>query len=416
MQPLFRIDRIRLQNFRCFDDISVELNERLTVFYAENAGGKTAMLNGIVIAIAGTLYGTFPSLEQTDVSEQIQGSLTRTQRFPCRAGAEGIIGGAATKWARELSGVGRKTTTKETQHVRAILAPIYASNTDDWPVLAFYGTQRLWDVMKTHAKGPGKGTRRNDGYKDALNPRSRERELLEWLFRVSMARLQHGTPPTELTAFESAMSAALPTWLGQEVVRVEYDIANDEPVLRLANGDLMPWSRLSDGFHVFLGMVADLARRCVTLNPHLGDRAVIEAQGTVVIDEVDLHLHPRWQRDVLPSLLRAFPRLQFVVSTHSPQVLSAVTNEQVRTLSGWKLVPSAPVEGRDSNSILVEAFNTPPRPPSAIDALASELDRALENEKLTEARELLSRLRERWGTLAPEVIRSEQLLRAAEGR
>ena len=89
---------------------------------------------------------------------------------------------------------------------------------------------------------------------------------------------------------------------------------------------------LSDGFRSILSMVADLAYRMVRLNPQLGAQAVVATPGVVLIDEIDMHLHPLWQQTVLLDMQRAFPKVQFIVTTHSPQVLSSVPAESVRVL------------------------------------------------------------------------------------
>ena len=101
-------------------------------------------------------------------------------------------------------------------------------------------------------------------------------------------------------------------------------------MVRFEDGHEAPWSELSDGYHVFIALVADIARRAVMLNEFDGADAPARVEGVVLIDELDLHLHPRWQRVALPRLRDAFPRLQFIITTHSPQVLSSAENRQVR--------------------------------------------------------------------------------------
>ena len=116
------------------------------------------------------------------------------------------------------------------------------------------------------------------------------------------------------------------------VARIWYEPRDRSPMVRFENGHVASWFYSSDGFHVFLAMVGDIARRAVILNEKDGGEAPERAEGVVLIDELDLHLHPRWQRVVLDGLRRAFPRLQLVVTTHSPQVLSSALNRQVRRL------------------------------------------------------------------------------------
>lgn len=417
MSELFSLVTARLTNYRLFTELEVSLHDRLTVIHAENAGGKTALLSGLAVALGAALYEQSGNLGPGDVRQQIApNSLTRSPNYPCRVEATGVVAGQQVQWARALTAPARRTTNAQAKDVRAAFQEIWEGK-GDWPVVAFYGTQRLWGVVKATARKRGK-TKRTDGYVDALDPRSKERQLLEWLFRASMARIQRTETPGELVAFERALAAALSHESDRgrvSIEAVEYDVANDEPILRATGGVQLPWWQLSDGYHVFAGLVADLARRCVTLNPHLGEHAVEEACGVVLIDEIDLHLHPRWQRVVVPGLLSAFPRLQFVISTHSPQVLSSVENNQVRALRAGKLVDAAPVKGRDTNSILREAFETTARDEQAPEAdLLVRLSEALQREAFDEARPLLEQLRASWGDLDPEVIRASRLLHRAK--
>ncbi len=86
----------------------------------------------------------------------------------------------------------------------------------------------------------------------------------------------------------------------------------------------LPFRYLSDGYRNMVAMAADIAVRCATLNPHLGAEAARGTPGVVLIDEVDLHLHPRWQRRVVDDLLRAFPKVQFFGTTHSPFIIQSL--------------------------------------------------------------------------------------------
>lgn len=413
--PLLRLETVSIANFRIFERVELRLDERLTVLHAENAGGKTALLSALGVALGATLYGPFPTLRPSDVRESIAGTLTRRRHYPSVIAAVGLVAGEQVEWARSLPGPGRRTTNAETKAVRNRLEPVFSGN-GDWPVVASYGTQRLWSVVSSTAPRRGQ-TRREDGYTDALDPRSKEKQLLEWLFRAALSRAQGRASP-EFIAFENALRDALLPVLrarGWKSLHVEFDIANNEPVIQLGRGAAIPWSQLSDGYHSFLGMVADLARRCITLNPHLGAGAVRGASGVVLIDEVDLHLHPQWQREVVPSLLEAFPGLQFVVSTHSPQVLSSVTNAQVRTLRDGAVVRSAPVDGRDSNSILLESFGTAERSNDSANVRTMRaLEAALDQKDLPSARRLLDELMRAWGPHDDAVVRLQRALSWAE--
>ena len=186
-----------------------------------------------------------------------------------------------------------------------------------------------------------------------------------------------------------------------------YDPVAQGPVVRFENGHVAPWSELSDGYHLFIALVADIARRAVMLNEIDGADAPARVEGVVLIDEIDLHLHPRWQRLALPGLRKAFPRLQLVVTTHSPQVLSSVENRQVRRLFDGKLqAGNVFVEGRDTNAILREYMHTDDRDEGGVVELR-RLHDAIDRGDAEQADRIYRELRVRWGDSDPALIRAK---------
>jgi predicted ATP-binding protein involved in virulence len=181
-------------------------------------------------------------------------------------------------------------------------------------------------------------------------------------------------------------------------------------MVRFENGHLAPWSELSDGYHMFIALVADIARRAVLLNEIDGAEAPARVEGVVLIYELDLHLHPRWQRVALPRLREAFPRLQLVVTTHSPQVLSSAENRQVRWLLNGEIHEDQVfVEGRDTNAILREYMQTEDRDVKGTRELQA-LHNAIDQGDRAEAERLYNELLTRWNDLDPALIRAKALI------
>ena len=173
------------------------------------------------------------------------------------------------------------------------------------------------------------------------------------------------------------------------VTNAWYDPVEQSPRVGFDDGHVATWSELSDGYHVFSALVADIARRAVMLNEFDGADAPARVEGVVLIDELDLHLHPRWQREALPRLRNVFPRLQLVVTTHSPQILSSVDNRQVRRLFEGKLQEyPVLVEGRDTNAILREYMRTEDRSPRGYAATLRALHDHIDGGRREEAEEL----------------------------
>jgi predicted ATP-binding protein involved in virulence len=150
---------------------------------------------------------------------------------------------------------------------------------------------------------------------------------------------------------------------------LEYEPNRRELIITNSNKNFIPVAQLSDGVKAMLSLTADIAYRCVQLNSHLihpnpdFPSPIKETTGIVLIDEVDLHLHPKWQQTVLSDLCKAFPKIQFIVTTHSPQVISTVPNQQIRILDNGKVHSAeAGTQGAEASRILREVFGVELRP------------------------------------------------------
>lgn len=174
-------------------------------------------------------------------------------------------------------------------------------------------------------------------------------------------------------------------------------------------------NQLSDGEKCLLAMVGDLARRLAIANPGLSNP--LQGSGVVLIDEIELHLHPKWQREIIPALTRTFPNCQFIVTTHSPQVISNVKPDSIYLLEKTPngIVAKHPESsfGRDSNRILEDLMGVPERPQQIKDSLL-ELFRLIDEGNIDGARALRQRLATEIGVDEPEFVRADVLIRRKE--
>ncbi len=205
----------------------------------------------------------------------------------------------------------------------------------------------------------------------------------------------------ELTAVRRAIAGMLP---GFENLRVK------RSPLRMVitkNGGELQVDRLSDGEKSILALAGDLARRLATANPGLDNS--LEGRGVVLIDELELHLHPGWQRRTVKQLRQTFPACQFVVSTHSPQILSEVPPEGIFLLKGGKVFRTDRSKGRSSNLILEELMEVGARPEWAERDLDKLYD-AIDNGELDDARKMFENLANDLGTDDPGLTAANALL------
>lgn len=414
---LFRLNTLRVTNFRCFEEFELELDERMTILHADNGGGKTSVLAALAVGMGGWFSDLgvakrhIAARDVRFVDRLVHGRVERFEHYPVTVVCEGAVTGKPVTWARSLGRSGGSTTTKElaglTKRVQTLVQKLGRSAEVSLPVLALYGTQRLFrQVRETQGKQPEQANRFY-GYLDCLNPASNEKQLLQWLYHAAMAEFQQGARLPQFDAVRRAVLVAL----SGDFVDLIYDAQRGEPCLVRADGMSVPWDRLSDGYHTFIGMIADIGWRAALLNPHLGADAPTGVEGLIVIDEIDLHLHPTWQRRVLADLMRAFPRLQFVVTTHSPQVIGSAKREWLRGIrpGATRAEVNVPIEGRDSNSILADVMGTPSRDPEMerqLDQLFNLIDDGDRPTALTLLEELATKL----GVEDTEIVRAQALL------
>ncbi|PZO41965.1 MAG: ATP-binding protein, partial [Pseudanabaena frigida] len=174
------------------------------------------------------------------------------------------------------------------------------------------------------------------------------------------------------------------------------------------DGQRFEFSQLSSGEKMMLSLVVDIARRLAIANPSLENK--LEGEGIVLIDEIDLHLHPQWQRKLLPALTHTFPNIQFIVTTHSPQVLSHLSRESVFLLEDNKISDrEIYTEGRDSNSILQDAFQLPKYEKEYENKLR-DIYHLIDNDDGENAQELLEKLKEKRGENDLEVMRMQSYI------
>lgn len=256
------------------------------------------------------------------------------------------------------------------------------SQPDDLPMLGFYGTGRLWAQKKlttAHEESNPETQSRTFAYRDCLDPASSYKHFAIWFTRAfrslrdaQIQRIEKGQSLTTniapgLSASIRTIQQAIDTLLHPHTGwhTLEYSAEYDELVLNHDVQGKLKVSQLSDGIRNMLAMVGDIAYRCYKLNAHHGASAAKQTHGIVMIDEVDMHLHPSWQQTVLNDLSVAFPKLQFIVTTHSPQVLTSVDASCIR-----KLVLATDTES-GQGLVKVEPVTTQTRGVASADVLAS---------------------------------------------
>lgn len=170
----------------------------------------------------------------------------------------------------------------------------------------------------------------------------------------------------------------------------------------------LPVRRLSDGERGLLAMVIDLTRRLTWANPEMKDPAA-EAEAVVLIDEIELHLHPAWQRRIVENLTKTFPKCQFIATTHSPQVIGEVEQDRIHIMADGEVYSPSHSFGVDSSRVLEEVMDTESRSVK-ISELLRVIARKFDDGRYDTVRELLPELVGHLGEDDPEITRIRTLL------
>lgn len=430
---------LRFKDFRGFADETLVLGDRMTVVLAgPNGCGKSSVLaaaGSLASAVVAKLAGD----DATTLVDQTP-TLLAGDRRQVRTGCDwGLISGrfiddgriadmnVGLGDARQWHGARGRYERSElllhwieqrgTSH-RAFLTQ---------PLLAYLHSAYARKVGRLHT-GTDLAQKGLAAYQGAFDQEAAHFDDFEAWFeaeenieneaKIRKGDLKHQHPP--LRAVRSALHTFLTelrgTSMGRiEVVRTHVDgpLGGVKGRLTVAKADdRLFLDQLSDGERRLIVLVGDVARRMAILNPHM-DRPT-DSPGILLADEIDLHLHPGWQRRVMPALRATFAKVQLIVTTHSPQVLASVDSEAVVLMKDFKFLPGHPkTRGRDSNTLLNTVFEVPERP-EEVQAELRELYEALEDHP-RRARTLFKKLRARLEEDDPELARVETLLAIAGG-
>ncbi len=424
-----KIKKIKLTNFRCFESLEMEFDQQLTVLTAPNGAGKTTILDAIATGL-GPFLTRLPNIKGINPKDTDHKVLEHGKGAISSLGIE-IETYEHLSWDRFKKGDewdskrSHKGLSQLNGYVDGLLEQLRNSQSPKFPIIVYYGTGRgVFDIPKNH-KYFQKNFLETDSYHNALEAKANFKQFFEYFYfledlerREKEEYRDWDYQQPELRIIRDAISRMMPEFSNPRSalnpLRFLIDWKN-----KSANTQLRI-DQLSDGYRTTLAMVMDIAARITRANPM--DKNALDNEGIVLIDEVDLHLHPKWQQTILPDLMRTFPKLQFIVSTHSPQVLSTIKKEKIRLLAQNQLnefiasIPLAHSYGEPSNDVLHGIMHVDPQPPviekKDLQHLTSLVDQG--DYKSNEALNLLENLKKSLNINHPQIEKIERSIRRQE--
>lgn len=405
------LKKVIFRNFRCFKQLELDLHPRLTVLVAENGGGKTAVLDGIAAGLTPVLAYlssasqrlSGPGILDTDfhVEEVKKNSWPQKSDFT-QIELFSTTGLHWDKW--RASTKGKKPETKIGQKDLAdlggvILESYKGGSPELLPVFSYYGARRGWLPIPQRLRGTKIDyLQPTSALVGTLEPLNDFKEMLNWfdLEETAELRANKGCPPDDWDESEllGAVRTVIESMLGGRYRNPHFNRQHKFVVDTRGKPEQLQVSQLSQGYQSMLALGMDFARRLALANRHLDHNNTqalphmqdfmkfweieqyipdfysppLLAPAIMLVDEIDLHLHPSWQQRVLGDLMRGFPCTQFIVTTHSPQVLTTLRTENIRMLEQnddgeWHAkVPDFSPLAHEPGDALAEIMGTHPRP------------------------------------------------------
>lgn len=326
------LERVILRNYKAIEKIELELKPGINLLIGDNGSGKTSVLEGIAIALSG-LFVNVTGVRTKNITKDdvrmIMDSLgdASTSITYC----EPIVAGCSLKtcdgkdftWNRVKEELSSTHTRIDDKAVCTWMKKLANQADSILPLISFQSAARVWKVRRGDfgTELQKKLDDRRCGYIGCLDSSMDVKSIQQWCVKQEVIGATKGQKIGEYEMFKSIISSFMKEINEfDEAPQLYYSLQFGDFVYKDSSGEMLI-SKLSAGYQSLLWMIMDLAYRECLLNPELQDRSQIK--GIVLIDEVDMHLHPKWQWNIIEALSTTFEGVQFIIATHSPIVISS---------------------------------------------------------------------------------------------
>lgn len=353
------IRELTVKNYRKFDLKKYQLNPKMNVFAGANGSGKTALLEASCVILGAYLaaFKTYvPSRFVFNISKEDSHLKTQIaedkailttggiRQYPCEVSCkvawehhDNII-----EFHRVLFKEDGRTKFDGANPMQPTVVEwekqiAQASHLDEaqvFPLVLYLSSARLWNEKKSSVQS-SKVFNRTEAYTRCLDAKHGTDLAFEYIQQLQSVAIEenNGESYAAYDAILNAVNVALQDELkADEQVIFSTRFGKDIVALKQKDGTVIPFTTLSDGYRNVIKIILDIATRMCILNPYLKGEALSKTPGVVVIDEIDLSLHPTWQKRIVGILKDLFPKVQFICATHSPFIIQSLDADELITL------------------------------------------------------------------------------------
>ncbi len=423
------IKQLRLQNYRGFEDATINFPDtNIAVFFGINGGGKTSVLDALAALLSQWLSNRLrvymaDATYTYNFTKFINTASIKEQKEEAVIHIEVITQTSDCSWRINLYRPNIILLTEiQKKNNSTYTFPIMDQSVY---VMVYYSKKHLGETSTNIQNGDSFYDTNQLTYKDAFTPQANDMaNFKNWFVDEVTIENEEKIKQEDLTITSPTLNVI------REAIKIftkrlyntnfsdiyvkhnhkKTDFAYENKLigdLRIKKGDEdLSFDQLSKGEQTVLHYCCDIARRLIIANPKLENP--LWGKGIVLIDEIDAHLHPLWQRSIIPALRNTFPNVQFIVATHSEQVLSEVPNGSVFELDNF-IVKQQNTYGRSNDWILQTVMNDIERPQEVLELLENYFDLIRANQ-LDEAQLLRTKLEELIGFDEPEFVKADILI------
>ena len=432
------IKHITVKNFRCFEHLEFDLNPDINIFVGNNGSGKSAVLD----AIAAAMYPYVAQIHKITEKKQEVLPIFKKDLPVQKKGNKQKIQPEFTvvvkdfpdwkilyKFLQENSSsklfMGEVEQYKQsgTKNLSVALKDKFSDNYDpscELSIIAYYKSERNATKIDETKTISNQSFDRFDALNDPFDGTSNFTDLINWFFIREFEELRQGKSRGDINyelpdlqqvrnAIKTIIHPEARVYCTQTTsvkLMVEWTMeAGEKRELTL--------NQLSAGYRNMLALVMDFARRLAQANPHLENP--LEAEAILMIDELDLHLHPTWQQKIIPDLRKVFPNTQIIATTHSPEIVTTVDHNQVWILEDYQIKYCPyPTRGMKSSDIVRYVLGLDDlRPNTEEYRTLKSLFGAIDNGNLEEAKRLRKEL-QAWESFDDDIARADMHIRHLE--
>lgn len=362
-----KISEVTINNFRGYSHFRIPMHLSLNVLVGENGAGKTSILEAVACGL-GPFLTAMPDakgklIKRSDIHVSSNGIASYARIT--------IETTSSLSWDLVAKGAGSAEPPKIGTAALTSYASQLVDSQSEFPLIAYYGTSRaLTPTSSKVAINPFEKEIRGEGYDSALDAKVNYGIIKNWFSKIEVDELRKRDELKDSKFIHPAKTLVSDTvyQIVERATSIEFDKNSNDVVVHWKNEKdvcvKLTLEQLSEGYRNMVALTIDLVRRAYLLNPTSNNPLAVN--GIVLIDEIELHLHPRWQQKILNDLTNLFKNIQFIVTTHSPQVLTTVRADSIRIVSAdsseAKLLSGTSTYGSESTRMLEDVLGGNIRP------------------------------------------------------